>query len=177
MMALLRTQIQKRYYYKPTNNNLRITSAPTIQNKRLNYLPQNEVMLLIAKEKRGQELIANENDFIVDINDEGEQIEENVVFMERLEKMKAFEAEHVGVTKDSVNDSQLIEDLTNKVHYETKCYSDSNQDRLIHGSTSIFCYIAHIDTSSLDPTCNKSKEHNESIDPDHSTMLEIYELL
>ncbi|GKF95506.1 hypothetical protein Tco_0288241, partial [Tanacetum coccineum] len=44
MMALLRTQIQKRYYYKPTNNNLRITSAPTIQNKRLNYLPQNEVV-------------------------------------------------------------------------------------------------------------------------------------
>ncbi|GJS20379.1 hypothetical protein Tco_0449011 [Tanacetum coccineum] len=89
-------------------------------------------MLLIAKEERGQELIANENDFIVDINDKGEQIEENVVFMERLEKMKAFEAEHVGVTKDSVNDSQLIKDLTNKVHYETKCDSDSNQDRLIH---------------------------------------------
>ncbi|GJU56913.1 hypothetical protein Tco_1234679 [Tanacetum coccineum] len=43
-MALLGNQIHKRYYNKPTNNNLSITSAPIALNKRQDYLPQNEVV-------------------------------------------------------------------------------------------------------------------------------------
>nr|GEV10202.1 hypothetical protein [Tanacetum cinerariifolium] len=42
-MALFRTQIQKQYYTKPTNNNLRIISTPT-DKKRQDYLPHNEVV-------------------------------------------------------------------------------------------------------------------------------------
>ncbi|GJV62199.1 hypothetical protein Tco_1468299 [Tanacetum coccineum] len=91
----------------------------------------------------------DENDFYVDTDDEGEQLESNVMFMARLEKMEAFEAEH----------------------------ADSDQDRLIHATTLVFCLMAHIDTSSLDPTWDNSQVHHESIDPNHSAMLQSYALL
>ncbi|GKA37106.1 hypothetical protein Tco_0723671 [Tanacetum coccineum] len=64
-----------------------------------------EKMLLVAKEELGEALTANENDFFVNTNDEGEQLEANVVFMARLEKVDAFEAEHVGVIETSGDDS------------------------------------------------------------------------
>ncbi|GJV82155.1 hypothetical protein Tco_1518025 [Tanacetum coccineum] len=57
-------------------------------------------MLLVAKEELGEALTANENDFFVNTNDEGEQLEANVVFMARLEKVDAFEAEHCDVLND-----------------------------------------------------------------------------
>ncbi|GKA80274.1 hypothetical protein Tco_0786870 [Tanacetum coccineum] len=44
-------------------------------------------MLLAAKEENGQALTMNENDFYVETDDEGEQLELNVVFMARLEKI------------------------------------------------------------------------------------------
>ncbi|GJT52843.1 F-box domain containing protein [Tanacetum coccineum] len=52
-----------------------------------------ERMLLVAKEQ-GQALTADEHDFLVYTDDKCEQLETNVVFMARLEKMKAFETEH-----------------------------------------------------------------------------------
>ncbi|GKC96511.1 hypothetical protein Tco_1161953 [Tanacetum coccineum] len=55
--------------------------------------------------KKGQTLTIDENDFYVDTDDEGEQLEADVVFMERLEKMEAFEAGHPGVTEASRDDS------------------------------------------------------------------------
>ncbi|GKD76820.1 hypothetical protein Tco_1339441, partial [Tanacetum coccineum] len=106
-MALLGTQIQKRCYSKPTNNNLWITSAPTAQYKRQAYLPQNEM-----------------NDLYVDTDDDGEQLEANVVFMARSEKMEAFEAKRVGATEASGDDTQLNEAFLNNVHYETDYDSD-----------------------------------------------------
>ncbi|GKB59185.1 hypothetical protein Tco_0915371 [Tanacetum coccineum] len=97
-MALFETRIQKRCYSKPTNNNIWITSAPTAQYKRQDYLPRNEM-----------------NDLYVDTDDEGEQLEANVVFMARLEKIEAFEAKHVGTTEASGDDTQLNEAFLNKV--------------------------------------------------------------
>nr|GEZ65077.1 ribonuclease H-like domain-containing protein [Tanacetum cinerariifolium]GEZ65248.1 ribonuclease H-like domain-containing protein [Tanacetum cinerariifolium] len=91
-MALLGTQIQNWCYDKPTNNDLWITYAPTAQYKRQDCLPRNEM-----------------NDLYVDTDDEGEQLEANVVFMARLEKMKAFEAEHVSATEASGDNTQLNE--------------------------------------------------------------------
>nr|GFA27023.1 hypothetical protein [Tanacetum cinerariifolium] len=55
-----------------------------------------------------------ENDLYVDANDEGEQLKADVVFMTRLEKMEASEAEHVGVTEASRYESQLDEAFLNK---------------------------------------------------------------
>ncbi|GJX18009.1 hypothetical protein Tco_0218841 [Tanacetum coccineum] len=94
-----------------------------------------------------------------------------------LEKMEASKAEHAGVTKALGDDSQLNEAFLNKEHYETKYDLDSDEDRLIHGSTSIFCLMAHIDKSSLDPTCDNSQVHHDLVDLDHLAMLQSYTLL
>nr|GEV20715.1 F-box domain, leucine-rich repeat domain, L domain-like protein [Tanacetum cinerariifolium] len=195
-MALIGTQIQNRYYNKPTINNLRVTSPPTAKNKRQDYLPHNEVvreglirleradtrkqvavadetcykyvkqgryfsncpfrkvrnkayfrenMFLAVKEENGQSLTIDENDFHIDTNDEGEQLKVTMVFMARLDKMEVFKFEHAGVTNALRDDSQLNEALLNKVHYETENELDSDQDRLIHGITSIVCHMTHIE--------------------------------
>ncbi|GKD27517.1 hypothetical protein Tco_1233731 [Tanacetum coccineum] len=58
-----------------------------------------EKMSLAVKEEQGQVLIADEYDFSVETDDEGEQLDPNVVFMTRLEMMNAFEAEHADVAE------------------------------------------------------------------------------
>nr|GEU48144.1 hypothetical protein [Tanacetum cinerariifolium] len=112
-MAHIGKETQK-YYNKPTNNSLRTIVAPTILNKKQDYLPQNEVVrqggIRLERVDMGKEvaiedpkvlritehvqaLTTNEHDFLVDYDNEGEQLEANVVFMSRLEKMKSFEVE------------------------------------------------------------------------------------
>ncbi|GKD59700.1 hypothetical protein Tco_1297209, partial [Tanacetum coccineum] len=167
-MTLLGTQIQKRHYIKSTNINIRITSAPPAQNKRQDSLPQNEV---------DQAFTADENDFYVDTDDEGKQLEENVVFITRLEKLEAYKAEHTGVTEALRDDSQLNEAFLNNVHYELDYDSGSDQDRIIHGTTSMFFIMSYIEMSSLDPTCDNSQIHHELVHPDHLAMLQSYALL
>jgi hypothetical protein len=43
-LALLGKQIQRSFYKRPTNNNIRTTSAPTALNKRQDILPRGEVI-------------------------------------------------------------------------------------------------------------------------------------
>ncbi|GKA38035.1 hypothetical protein Tco_0724600, partial [Tanacetum coccineum] len=119
----------------------------------------------------GHALTTNENDFLVDTDEEGEQLKANVAFMARLKKMKAFEVHHGDVAKTLGRDSQTNEALINQVYYATNNDSESDQHTLIHGTTSILYHMCNVDTSSLDPTCNNSQVRHESVDPDHLTML------
>ncbi|GJS15413.1 integrase, catalytic region, zinc finger, CCHC-type containing protein [Tanacetum coccineum] len=77
---------------------------------------------------------------------------------------------HAGVTEALADDAQLNEAFINKVHYDTDYDSSSDQDRLIHGTTSIFYHMAHIDTGSLDRTYDNSQVHHELVDYVHSTF-------
>nr|GEZ96930.1 F-box domain, leucine-rich repeat domain, L domain-like protein [Tanacetum cinerariifolium] len=78
-----------------------------------------EKMLLVAKEEQGESLTINENDLFVNTNDEGEQLEANVVFMARLEKVDAFKDEHVGVTEISRDHSHgAFINKSSQVHHE-----------------------------------------------------------
>nr|GEZ70393.1 F-box domain, leucine-rich repeat domain, L domain-like protein [Tanacetum cinerariifolium] len=58
-------------------------------------------MLLAAKEEQGQAFTADEHDFLVYTDDEGEQLEVNEMFLARLEKMNFFETEHADVAEAS----------------------------------------------------------------------------
>ncbi|GJS47786.1 retrotransposon protein, putative, ty1-copia subclass [Tanacetum coccineum] len=116
-----------------------------------------------------------EHDFLVDSDNEGEQLEANVVFMSRLEKMKSFEVEHAHDAKTSGCDSLTDEALINHVYYATNNDSESDQDKLIHGTTIIFFHMVNVDTSSLDPTCDNSQVCHENSIPCGSLFREKYE--
>nr|GEY13348.1 integrase, catalytic region, zinc finger, CCHC-type, peptidase aspartic, catalytic [Tanacetum cinerariifolium] len=56
-------------------------------------------MLLAAKKEKGRALTTDKNDFYAETDDEGEQIEANVVFMAILEKMEAFETKNTSLLR------------------------------------------------------------------------------
>ncbi|PWA70807.1 hypothetical protein CTI12_AA286260 [Artemisia annua] len=180
-LALLGKQIQKTFYKCPTNNNLRITYAPTAMNKRQDLPPRGEVirqgvhendktdggqdnqdpkcfgcgqqghfaknfpngkvcnkayyrqkMLLADIEEKGRLLSADENDFMVDTDDEGEILETNMVYMTSLEKVDVFEAQEEDATPSYDTDAEQDDTLVNKVHISDACDYDA-LDELIHG--------------------------------------------
>ncbi|PWA43445.1 hypothetical protein CTI12_AA535490 [Artemisia annua] len=228
-LALLGKQIQKTFYKRPTNNNLRITSAPTTINKRQDLPPRGEAMrqgvqknekndggqnnqdpkcfgcgqqghfakncpngkvhnkdyyrqkmLLADIEEKGKILNADENDFMMDTDDEGELLETNMVYMASLEKVDVFEAQEEDATPSFDTDAEEDDTLVNKVHTSDACDYDA-LDELIHGHprtiNKSIVVTTRSETSRRDNTqlhTNSIESNHASTSQDHVDMLQNY---
>ncbi|PWA38057.1 interaptin [Artemisia annua] len=164
-LALLGKQIQKTFYKRPTNNNFRITSAPTAINKRQDLPPRGEAMrqdpkcfgcgqqghfakncpngkvrnkdyyrhkmLLAYIEEKGKILNADENDFMMDTDDEGELLETNMVYMASLAKVDVFEAQEEDATPSYDTDAEEDDTLVNKKKIKDMLYEEKSERPLV----------------------------------------------
>ena len=137
-------------------------------------------MLLADMEEKGKILNAEENDFMMDTDDEGELLETNMVYMASLEKVDVFEAHDGDSTPSYDTDAEDGDTLGNKVHIFDDCDND-DLDEFIHGHISTTSMTTQVNTSSATSTsatptlsANSTNSNHVSTSQDHVDMLQNY---
>lgn len=139
---------------------------------------------MAATEEQGHVLIADEHDFFVDTDDQGEQLDASLAFMARLEKVDTFEAKHETDGCSPCYDTYTNDGLINEFCYATDNESIIDQDKLSHDTTTTISLVAEVETSSLalvhddsQVVANSFDSTLGSIDYDHSLILQNYALI
>ncbi|PWA78206.1 hypothetical protein CTI12_AA217360 [Artemisia annua] len=137
-------------------------------------------MLLADMEEKGKMLNADENDFMVDTDDEGELLETNMVYMASLEKVDVFEAHEEEATPSYDTDADDSDNLVNHVHTSDACDYDA-LDELTHGHPRTISKPTAVTTRSETSTSDNThlpttitESNHSSTSQDHVDMLQNY---
>nr|GEW94582.1 hypothetical protein [Tanacetum cinerariifolium] len=125
---------QKKYYAKPTNNNLRTFSASTSANKKLEYKAKGKdynyyktKMLLAKKDDDEQLLLAKDQAWMESSSDLDQEINKNMVFMAKMEKILSDSEESSSSTEETIVEvSYYTSDSESESEYGTSEYYDNS---------------------------------------------------
>nr|GEU52726.1 hypothetical protein [Tanacetum cinerariifolium] len=117
---LAKTFNRKKYYSKPTNNNLRTSSASSSANKKPEYVKSEKKtedkkkekvkdynyyktkMLLAKKDTYEQVLLAEDQAWMESSSDSDQEINANVFFMAKMEKVLSYSEESSSSAKETI---------------------------------------------------------------------------
>ncbi|GJV90060.1 integrase, catalytic region, zinc finger, CCHC-type containing protein [Tanacetum coccineum] len=163
---------RKKYYAKPTNNNLRTSSASSLANKKPKYVKSEKKiedkkvdeqkrdmskvkcynckneghfakdckkrkvkdynyyktkMLLTKKDSDEQELLAEDQAWMESCSDSDQEINENMVFMSKMEKVLSDSEESLLSAEETITEvSYYTSDFESESEYETSEYYDNS---------------------------------------------------
>ncbi|GKD41557.1 hypothetical protein Tco_1261764 [Tanacetum coccineum] len=124
---------QKKYYAKPTNNNLRTSSASSIANKKpekakvKDYNYYKTKMLLAKKDDDKQVLLAEDQSWMESSSDSYQEISANMVFMAKMEKVLSDLEESLSSAEETIVEvSYYSSDSESESEYETSEYYDKS---------------------------------------------------
>ncbi|GKD53936.1 retrovirus-related pol polyprotein from transposon TNT 1-94, partial [Tanacetum coccineum] len=133
---------RKKYYAKPTNNNFRTSSASSSANKKPEYVKSeekkedkkadekkhdmNKVKMLLAK-KDGDEqvLLAEDQAWMGSISDSDQEINSNMVFMGKMEKVLSYSEE----SSSSAEETIVEHIVSQKDHDESEFYHNDSEEK------------------------------------------------
>ncbi|GKC19117.1 hypothetical protein Tco_1021267 [Tanacetum coccineum] len=136
---------RKKYYAKPTNNNLRTSSASSSANKKPKYeghfakdLKKAKVkdynyyktkMLLAKKDSDEQVLLAEDQAWMESSSDSDQEINANMVFMAKMENVLSDSEESSSSAEETIAEvSYYTSDSESESEYETSEYYDNSYE-------------------------------------------------
>nr|GEU65355.1 hypothetical protein [Tanacetum cinerariifolium] len=165
---------RKKYYAKPTNNNLRTSSASTLANKKQEYVKSVEKKVdkkadekkrdMSKKDSNEQVLLAEDQAWMESSSDSDQEINANMVFMAQIEKIlsdldesSSSAEESIAENTDFCSQTKVLQDQLNVKHVvidtHTECqaqYAKLEEER----------YEYMIRYSTL---CDNDKQHRKKI--------------
>nr|GEW74139.1 hypothetical protein [Tanacetum cinerariifolium] len=137
---------RKRYYAKPTNNNLRTFSDSSLENKKPEYMKSvkktedkkvdekkrdmskvKTKMLLAKKDSDEQVLLAEDQAWMESSSDSDQEISANMVFMAKMEKVLLDSEEISASAEETIAEvSYYTSDSESESEYETLGYDDNS---------------------------------------------------
>nr|GEX18206.1 hypothetical protein [Tanacetum cinerariifolium] len=135
---------RKKYYAKPTNNNLRTSSASSSANKKPEYKKGHFVkdckkakvkdynyyktkMLLAKKDSDEQVLLAEDQAWMESSSDSDQEINANMVFMAQIEKVLSDSDESSSSAKETIAEvSYYTSESKSESEYKTSEYYDNS---------------------------------------------------
>nr|GEY52289.1 hypothetical protein [Tanacetum cinerariifolium] len=165
IIALLAKSFNRRKFYsKPTNNNLRTSSTSQSTNKKQEFLKmddQKTKMLLAKKDSDKQVLLAKDQAWMESSSDSDQEINANMVFMDQI-KMVLSESDE--------SSSSAEETIVEVAYYTSKFESESKFETLeyYHNSTNYGLFVNNDDDQEIfhdaieSPSENFIENHIES---------------
>nr|GEW69779.1 reverse transcriptase [Tanacetum cinerariifolium] len=128
---------RKNYYAKPTNNNLRISSASSSANKKPEYVKSKskvkdynyyKIKMLLAKKYIDEQvLLAKNQAWMESSSDSDQEINANIVFMAKMEKVLSDSDESSSFTEETIAEvAYYASEYESESEYETSEYYDNS---------------------------------------------------
>ncbi|GJU68102.1 hypothetical protein Tco_1254361, partial [Tanacetum coccineum] len=140
---------RKKFYSKPTNNNLKTSSASTSANKKPEYVKQEEKKS--DKKEHGKKRdMSRDQAWMESSSDLVQELSENMVFLAKMEKIIYDSEESLSSDKETLaekydvlqetydvlnNEVNTFEDKSNKFDVQIKLLKEKNDDLLAHTKT------------------------------------------
>nr|GEW20674.1 hypothetical protein [Tanacetum cinerariifolium] len=185
---------QKKYYAKPTNNNLRTSSASSLANKKPKYMKSEEKkkakvkdynyyktkMLLAKKDGDEKVFLAEDQAWMESSSDSDQEINENMVFMAKMEKVLSDLDESSSSAEETIAMvAYCTSESESEYEYETSEYYDhsTNYGLFVNNNDDQEIFHDAIESASENfnenhivsqKECDESKvDHNDSEEKDH----------
>ncbi|GJY84766.1 retrovirus-related pol polyprotein from transposon TNT 1-94 [Tanacetum coccineum] len=110
---------RKKFYAKPTNNNLRTSSASTSANKKPEYVKSEE------KKEDKCIVLAEDQAWMESSSDSDQEINANMVFMAKMEKILSDSEESSSSAKETIDEEKI-----NEFNEQIKVLNETNVDLL-----------------------------------------------
>ncbi|GJW80711.1 putative ribonuclease H-like domain-containing protein [Tanacetum coccineum] len=187
---------RKKYYAKPTNNNLRTSSASCSANKKPEYEGHfskdckkakvkdynyyKTKMLIAKKDSDEQVLLAKDQAWMESSSDSDQKINANMVFMAKMEKVLSDSEESSSSAEETIAEvSYYTSDFESESEYETSEYYDNSTNYGLFVNNDDDQEIFHDAIESASENFNENHivsqtdhdqsevDHNDSEDKDH----------
>nr|GFA19183.1 hypothetical protein [Tanacetum cinerariifolium] len=184
---------QKKFYSKPTNNNLRTSLATSLVNKKQeeghfskdckkakvkDYEYYKTKMLLAKKDKDEQVLLVEDHAWMESNNDSNEEINANMVFMAQIEKVISDSEASSSSYDDKIAEvSYYTSEFESESKYETSNYYDNSTTYGLFVDNNDDQEIYHDSSENFsDNLIESQRDHNES-DVTHNDSKDVTKLI
>ncbi|GJR57185.1 retrovirus-related pol polyprotein from transposon TNT 1-94 [Tanacetum coccineum] len=170
---------QKKHYAKPTNNNLRTSSASSSANKKLEYVESEEKKEDKKSNKKKQDM-SKDQAWMDSSSDSDKEISVNMVFMDEMDKVLSDSEESSSSAEETIDEvSYYTFDSESESEYETLEYYDNSTNYGLFVNNDDDQEIFHDAIESASENFNENHivsqtdhdqsevDHNDSEDKDH----------